>query len=124
MDDQTNWVETQPGEVVRAQESGAATPGRGGRIWRQRNGVKWRAVPGELGPWWRAAQRHIRRSRAGVWERALAVLREAGQPGLGEVFLDGTNMRARRKAAGAKGGQRPMPPAARAAATAQGLRRL
>ena len=88
-------------------------------IWRQRNGAKWRAVPSELGPWWRAAQLHIRWSRAGVWERAFAVLRDAGQPELGEVFLDGTNMRAHHKAAGAKGGSRRRPLVARVAATAQ-----
>jgi len=88
-------------------------------IWRQRNGAKWRAVPSELGPWWRAAQLHIRWSRAGIWERAFAVLREAGQPDLGEVFLDGTNVRAHHKAAGAKGGLPRRPWAARAAAPGQ-----
>src|SRR3954452_21335089 len=78
-------------------------------IWRQRNGAKWRAVPSELGPWWRAAQLHIRWSRVGIWERAFMVLRDAGQPELGEVFLDGTNVRAHHKAAGAKGGPRRRP---------------
>jgi hypothetical protein len=53
-----------------------------------------------------------------VWERAFAVLREAGQPELGEVFLDGTNVRAH-KAAGAKGGQLRRPSAARAGAGVQ-----
>jgi transposase len=85
-------------------------------IWRQRNGAKWRAVPDELGPWWKAAQLHIRWSRAGVWERAFAVLRDAGQPELGEVFLDGTSVRAHHKAAGAKGGRSRRPSAARAGA--------
>jgi transposase len=88
-------------------------------VWRQRNGAKWRAVPTDLGPWWKAAQLHIRWSRAGVWERAFAVLREAGQPELGEVFLDGTNVRAHHKAAGAKGGQPRRPSAARAGAGVQ-----
>jgi transposase len=87
-------------------------------VWRQRNGAKWRAVPPELGPWWKAAQLHIRWSRAGVWERAFAFLRDAGRPEVGEVFLDGTNVRAHHKAAGAKGGPRPTPSAVRAAATA------
>ena len=36
MDDQTNRVETQPGEAARAQEAGAAALGRGGRMSRQR----------------------------------------------------------------------------------------
>jgi transposase len=88
-------------------------------IWRQRNGAKWRAVPSALGAWWRAAQLHIRWSRAGVWERAFAVLRDAGQPELGEVFLDGTNVRAHHKAAGAKGGRARRPWVARAGATGQ-----
>ncbi len=25
-------------------------------LWRHQNGAKWRALPGELGPWWMAAQ--------------------------------------------------------------------
>lgn len=88
-------------------------------IWRQRNGAKWRAVPAELGPWWKAAQLHIRWSRLGVWERAFEALRAAGRPELGEVFLDGTSIRAHQKAAGAKGGRRRTPSAARAAAGAR-----
>jgi transposase len=28
-------------------------------LWRHENGAKWRAVPAELGPWWRAAQTFI-----------------------------------------------------------------
>ena len=40
------------------------------------------------------------------------------RPTDGEVFLDGTSVRAHHEAAGAKGGRRPMPSAVRAAATA------
>ena len=87
-------------------------------IWRQRNGAKWRSVPAALGPWWKAAQLHIRWSRGGVWERAFAHLRDAGRPELAEVFLDGTSIRAHQKAAGAKGGRKRRPLAARAAAMA------
>lgn len=87
-------------------------------IWRQRNGAKWRAVPPELGPWWKAAQLHIRLSHIGVWERAFAWLRERGRPELGEVFLDGTSVRAHQKAAGAKGGPRRRRSAAPVAVTA------
>jgi transposase len=86
----TGWALGEEGKTVEA------------IIWGQRNGAKWRAVPSELGPWWRAAQLCIRRSRAGVWERVVAVLRDAGQAELGEVFLDGTNVRAPDEAAGAK----------------------
>lgn len=88
-------------------------------IWHQRNGAKWRSVPPALGPWWKAAQLHIRWSRAGVWARAFALLRDAGQPALGEVFLDGTSVRAHQKAAGAKGGRERMRSAAPAVAGAQ-----
>lgn len=69
-------------------------------VWRCRNGAKWRSVPAELGPWWKAAQTFIRWARPGVWERVLTVAREKGI-GLGMSFLDGTNIRARQKAAGA-----------------------
>ena len=74
-----------------------------GVIWRLRNGAKWRSVPDRFGPWWRAAQLHIRWSKAGVWERAFAHLRDEGRAGLAEVFLDGTSIRAHQKASGAKG---------------------
>jgi transposase len=69
-------------------------------LWRHQNGAKWRAIPQDLGPWWRAAQIFIRWSRGGVGERLLALVQECGVQ-LGMVFLDGTNMRAHQKAAGA-----------------------
>lgn len=69
-------------------------------LWHHQNGAKWRAIPQELGPWWRAAQVFIRWSRGGVWERLLGLVQERGVQ-LGMVFLDGTNMRAHQKAAGA-----------------------
>ena len=74
-------------------------------IWRQRNGDKRRSVPAALDPRWKAAQLHIRWSRAGVWARAFEHLRAAGHPEPGEVLLDGTNVRAHQKAAGAKVGR-------------------
>jgi len=70
-------------------------------LWRHQNGAKWRAVPEELGPWWRAAQIFIRWARAGVWERLLTLVPECGIK-LGMVFLDGTSVRAHQKAAGAR----------------------
>ncbi|MGH1569532.1 IS5 family transposase [Methylobacterium sp. P31] len=69
-------------------------------LWRHQNGAKWRAVSGELGPWWRAAQTFIRWARGGVWERLLALVQERGVQ-LGMVFIDGTNMRGSQKPAGA-----------------------
>ncbi len=70
-------------------------------LWRHKNGAKWRSVPDELGPWWRAAQIFIRWARAGVWERLLSLVQEHGVQ-LGMVFLDGTSVRAHQKAAGAR----------------------
>ena len=69
-------------------------------LWRHRNGAKWRAIPSELGPWWRAAQTFIRWARLGVWERLLRLVQEQGVK-LGMAFLDGTSVRAHQKAAGA-----------------------
>ena len=69
-------------------------------LWRHQNGAKWRAVPEVLGPWWKAAQTFIRWSRLGVWERLL-ILVQKDRVELGMIFLDGTNIRAHHKAAGA-----------------------
>ena len=70
-------------------------------LWRHENGAKWRAVPAELGPWWRAAQTFIRWARLGVWERLLHLVQNHGIQ-LGMTFLDGTSVRAHQKAAGAR----------------------
>ena len=70
-------------------------------LWRHQNGAKWRSVPDELGPWWRAAQVFVRWARAGVWARLLTLVQERGVQ-LGTVFLDGTSVRAHQKAAGAR----------------------
>lgn len=74
-------------------------------VWRCVNGAKWRSIPAGLGPWWTAAQTFIRWSRLGVGERLLALAQARGVD-LGMTFLDGTNVRAHAKAAGAahKGG--------------------
>ena len=68
--------------------------------WRHQNGAKWRSVPAELGPWWKAAQTFIRWARLGVWERLLEAAQARGVA-LGMAFLDGTSVRAHQKAAGA-----------------------
>ena len=72
-------------------------------FWRHQNGAKWRSIPGELGPWWLAAQLFIRWAKLGVWERLLALAQRRGVA-LGMTFIDGTNIRAHHKAAGAKKG--------------------
>lgn len=69
-------------------------------LWRHENGAKWRAIPADLGPWWRAAQTFIRWARLGVWKRLLMLVQERGVQ-LGMTFLDGTSIRAHQKAAGA-----------------------
>jgi transposase len=70
-------------------------------LWRHQNGAKWRSIPTELGPWWLAAQLFIRWAKAAVWERLLALVQQQGVA-LGMTFLDGTNIRAHHKAAGAQ----------------------
>ena len=74
-------------------------------FWRHQNGVKWRALPSEFGPWWIAAQLFIRWSKLGVWQRLFQKAKDRDQD-LGMVFLDGTTTRAHHKATGAakKGG--------------------
>jgi transposase len=47
-------------------------------IWRCANGAKWRSIPTELGPWWKAAQIFIRWARPGVWDRPLDMAQERG----------------------------------------------
>ena len=101
----TQWVLLEP--LIEACRPKGKTPPQDLRrtlsaiLWRHENGAKWRAVPEELGPWWRAAQIFIRWARAGVWERLLSLVQERGIK-LGMVFLDGTSVRAHQKAAGAR----------------------
>ena len=70
-------------------------------VWRHQNGAKWRSIPSELGPWWLAAQLFLRWSKHGVWERLLE-LAQQHDLALGMSFIDGTNIRAHHKAAGAE----------------------
>src|SRR3954447_13637582 len=50
----------------------------GAIVCRHANGARWRAIPAEHGPWWRAAQLFIRWAKLGVWERLLAAAQEGG----------------------------------------------
>ena len=98
------WAELEP--LVEARRPRAKVPPADLRrtveaiIWRCANGAKWRAIPADLGPWWRAAQIFIRWARLGVWDRLLDLVQKRGV-GLGMAFLDGTSIRAHAKAAGA-----------------------
>src|ERR1044071_5453599 len=60
--------------LIEAVRPGGTTPPKELRgtipaiFWRHRNGAKWRSLPGELGPWWLAAQLFIRwYSSAGIY---------------------------------------------------------
>jgi transposase len=98
------WAEPEP--LVEACRPHAKVPPQhlrrtvGAILWRHDNGAKWRALPEEEGPWWKAAQTFTRWSRLGVWERRLRMAQEKGV-GLSTTFLDGTSIRAHAKAAGA-----------------------
>jgi transposase len=70
-------------------------------FWRHQNGAKWRSLPAELGPWSRPAQLFIRWAKKGVWERLLELAQQHGLS-LCMSFIDGTNIRAHHKAAGAQ----------------------
>src|ERR1044071_7187523 len=47
-------------------------------LWRHQNGAKRRAIPGELGPWWKAAQTFVRWAHLGVWERLFDLVQRRG----------------------------------------------
>ena len=92
-------------------------------VWRHENGAKWRAIPADYGPWWRAAQLFIRRSRHGAWERLLVLLQQR-EVKIGLIYLDGTSIQAHQKAAGAarKGHEQRARPARGARSLARRLR--
>ena len=98
------WAALEP--LVEACRPRGKTPPRDLRrtieaiVWRHANGARWRAIPAEHGPWWRAAQLFIRWAKLGVWERLLGLAQDRGGE-LGMAVLDGTNIRAHAKAAGA-----------------------
>ena len=100
----TQWAEFEP--LIETCRPKGKTPPKDLRrtisaiLWRHQNGAKWRAIPADLGPWWRAAQTFIRWARLGVWEQLLTLAQDRGVQ-LGMTFLDGTSIRAYQKAAGA-----------------------
>jgi transposase len=102
---QSVWVTLEP--LIEAVRPHAKKPPRdlhrtiSAIYWRHQNGAKWRSIPPELGSWWRAAQLFIRWSKLSVWQKLLDLVQQRGIA-LGMVFLDGTNIRAHHKAAGAE----------------------
>src|SRR5881275_228436 len=49
-------------------------------LWRHQNGAKWRSIPGELGPWWKAAQTFIRWAHSGSGSGCSTWSSSAGSP--------------------------------------------
>jgi len=79
-----------------------------GIAWRFRTGSPWRDLPSEFGAWQSVAERHLRWSKDGTYERIFAAVRESlGQDagGLEELLaVDSTSVRAHQHAAGARPG--------------------
>ena len=82
-------------------------------LWVVRTGAPWRDLPTESGNWNNVYQRFNRWSRRGVWRRLFEAL--ADDPDFEYRIIDSTIVRAHQHAAGAKGGLKIRPSAARAA---------
>lgn len=85
-----------------------------GILFLHRTGCPWRDLPERFGPWKTVSSRFYRWREAGVWDRVLTTLQEAGDAD-GTLdwemhAIDSTTIRAHHHAAGAKRGtQRPKP---------------
>ena len=85
-----------------------------GVLWIARTGSPWRDLPAVFGKWNSVFVRFNRWSESGVWHRIFAALSD--DPDFEYLILDSTIVRAHQHAAGAKGGLKIRPLAARAAA--------
>ena len=83
-------------------------------LWIARTGSPWRDLPSAFGNWNSVWRRFDRWSQSGVWHRIFAAL--ADDPDFEYLIIDSTIVRAHQHAAGAKGGLKIRPLAARAAA--------
>src|SRR4051794_41611982 len=52
----------------------------GAIVWRHANGARWRAIPAEQGPWWRAAPLFRRWAQLRGWQRLRAAAAQGGRP--------------------------------------------
>ncbi len=79
-----------------------------GMLWLDKSGVPWRDLPERYGPWQTVATRFYRWTKQGVWDKILAeVQKDAdanGQVQWSIHYVDSSNMRAHRHAAGTKKG--------------------
>lgn len=83
-------------------------------LWIVRTGAPWRDLPPAFGNWNSTWRRFDRWADAGVWDRLFEAL--ADDPDFEYVIIDATIVRAHQHAAGAKGGLKFRPSAARAGA--------
>lgn len=78
-----------------------------GVLWILHTGAPWRDLPGRYGPWQTIYSRFRRWQRDGTWEQILGALQRdldaAGAIDWELWMVDGTNIRAHRSAAGARG---------------------
>ena len=83
-------------------------------LWIARTGSPWRDLPAQFGKWNSIFVRFNRGSKTGVWQRIFAALSD--DPDFEYLIIDSTIVRAHQHAAGAKGGLKIRPSAARAGA--------
>ncbi len=104
------WVKLEP--VLPKRRTGRASKNHrtiiDALIWLAKTGAPWRDLPERFGPWRTVATRFYRWTKLGLWDRVLAELHRMADAS-GSIdwevhMIDGTNVRAHRCAAGAKGG--------------------
>jgi len=106
------WAKLEP--LLPPQHPATGRPNRdhrpilNGILWHLKTGAPWRDLPERYGSWMTVYSRFRHWQRAGVWDRLLAALTEAGDAA-GALdwslhFLDSTIVRAHPHAAGAKKG--------------------